>query len=67
MPEIAPVRPRQADQHAVVVQPAHDDLAGPLDHGVPLQGGIDVDIEDVAAVVLLGVTRRSVRPRAAMA
>ncbi len=52
MPEIAAVWPRQAGQYAVVVQPAHDDLAGPLDNGVPLQGGIDVDLEDVAVVVL---------------
>ena len=52
IPEIAPVRPRQADQLAVVVQPAHDHRAGPLHDRVPLQGGIDADAEDVATVVL---------------
>ena len=39
--EIAPVRSRQANQLAVVVQPAHDHLAGSLHERIPLQGGID--------------------------
>ena len=54
VPDIALVRPRQPGEYAVVVQPVHDNLARPLDDGVPLQSGIDVHIEDVATVVLSG-------------
>jgi hypothetical protein len=51
-PEIALLRPRQANQLPVVVQPAHDHRARFLHDRVPFQGGIDADTEDVAAVVL---------------
>jgi hypothetical protein len=51
-PEIAPVRSRQPDQLAVVIQPAHDHLTGALDDRVPLQGSIRAGVEDIAAVVL---------------
>ncbi len=52
MPVIAPVRPRQTYQISVVVQPAHDHLAGALHESVPVKGGIDGNLEDIAAVAL---------------
>ena len=59
------VRAGQADQLAIVVQPAHDHCADLLRHRVPLQCG--VEMTQHVAVSRCQRTRRSVRPRAAIA
>ena len=52
MLETAPVRRRQANQLAIVVEPVHDDRTRGLDGGIPLEGGVDLEGVNIADVAL---------------
>ncbi len=52
MPETALVRPRQADQLAIVVEPVNDHRTRALGDGISFEGGVDAEGVDIAAVAL---------------